>query len=125
MTAKAQRSGNLQTRYFGEDRGSGTILALAVIGVISALFAGLQVVALNALNQHRLQAITEAMALAATDSLRGLNTGFPCAEANQIANKNMVIVDECRIVGLEVMISAHSDGLGIVLTAKARAGPSY
>ncbi|WP_172956835.1 Rv3654c family TadE-like protein [Rhodoluna limnophila] len=107
------------------DRGSGTILALAAVVASTALFGGMQIFAHNVLNQHRLQAATEAMALAATDSLRGLTTGFPCVEANEIALKNMAIVDECRIVGLEVMISAHLDGLGIVLTAKARAGPSY
>lgn len=107
------------------ERGSGTILALATVFTLTALFAGLQIVAQNVLNQHRLQAATEAMAIAATDALRGLTTGFPCVEANEIALKNMAIVDECRIVGLEVMISAHLDGLGIVLTAKARAGPSY
>lgn len=112
-------------KHFTDDSGSGTILALAVITATVATFVALQMVAINAVNQHRLQAATEAMALAATDSLRGLSTGFPCAVVNQIADKNMAIIDECRIVGLEVMISAHQDGLGIVLTAKARAGPSF
>jgi len=35
-----------------------------------------------------------------------------------------VELDTCRIVDSEVFISAHSKGVGIVLSANALAGPS-
>ena len=110
--------------YRGES-GSGTILAVAVIGLSLATFGISQAIAMNLLTEARLVATAEAAALSADDALRGLITGYPCEIAQEIASTNMAFLDECRIVGLEVMISAHLDGLGIVLTAKARAGPSY
>lgn len=107
------------------DRGSGTILALAAISLAICLFGLSQVLAFNLINQRRLQTTVDAMAVAASDALRGLNTGFPCPTAGQIGLINGVGLDTCRIVGFEVFISAHSQGVGIVLSANALAGPSY
>lgn len=107
------------------ERGSGTILALAAVSMAICLFSLSQVVAFNLIAQRRLQATVDAMAIGATDALRGLNTGFPCPTAGQIALINGVGLDTCRIVGFEVFISAHSKGVGIVLSANALAGPSY
>ncbi|MEY4639240.1 MAG: hypothetical protein RLY13_238, partial [Actinomycetota bacterium] len=45
--------------------------------------------------------------------------------AHEIAHINGVNLDTCRIVGFEVFISAHSKGVGVVLSANALAGPSY
>ena len=76
------------------------------------------------LRQERLQAVADSAALAADDALRGLTTGFPCDIATTIARENMVILDECRIVGFEAFVNLRSQGMGIVLNASARAGPS-
>lgn len=76
------------------------------------------------LRQERLQAVTDSAALAADDALRGFTTGFPCDIARAIARENMVILDECRIVGFEAFVNLQSQGMGIVLNASARAGPS-
>lgn len=104
--------------------GSGTILALAVIGLSVACFGISQTIAMHLLSEARLNAIVESAALSADDALRGLITGYPCEIARQIADQNMAILDECRIVGLEAFVKMHVQSMGIVLNATARAGPS-
>ena len=124
-----QKDGALNQRTglseFRLDGGSGTILALAAVSMAICLFSLSQVVAVNLISQRRLQTTVDAMAIGAADALRGLNTGFPCPTAVQIGQKNGVGLDTCRIVNFEVFISAHSKGVGIVLSANALAGPSY
>lgn len=107
------------------DRGSGTVLALAAVAMAISVLGVSQVIAQNLLIQQRVQVVTETMALAAADALRGLNSGFPCPVAAQIGQISSVELDRCRIVGFEVFISAHAQGVGIVLSASALAGPSY
>lgn len=109
---------------FGE-RGSGTVMALGFVSLSICLFGLSQIVSVNLISQQRLQATVDAMAVAAADSLRGLNTGFPCPTASQLGLNVGVRLDTCRIVDSEVFISAYSLGVGIVLNAKALAGPSF
>ena len=107
------------------ENGAGTVLALAVVSLAVTLLMVSQSLAFNLLSNLRLQATADSIAVAAADSLRGLSLGFPCEVAEQISVANMVNLAECRIVGLEVFITVHSDAVGIVLIAKARAGPSF
>jgi secretion/DNA translocation related TadE-like protein len=111
-------------RQFRRDAGSGTILALAVVALSVATLGVSQIVANNLLTGARLNAIADSAALSADDALRGLSTGYPCEVAEDIANENVVILDECRIVGFEAFVSLHVQSMGIVLNASARAGPS-
>ena len=106
------------------DRGSGTVLALAVIFTCIASFGVAQVVALEALTQARLDAAADSAALAADDALRGLTVGYPCEIAKAVALENMANLDECRIVGFEAFVNLQVKSMGIVLNASARAGPS-
>ena len=110
-------------RCVGED-GSGTILAVAVIGLSIACLGITQTIALNLLMGARLNAVADSAALSADDALRGLVTGYPCEVAASIAKENMAILDECRIVGFEAFVKLHVQSMGIVLNASARAGPS-
>jgi secretion/DNA translocation related TadE-like protein len=105
-------------------RGSGTVLSLSVVFLSVACLGISQIVALQLLTQARLEAIADSAALAADDALRGLSTGFPCEIARGIAFENMVILDECRIVGFEAFVNLQVQSMGIVLNARARAGPS-
>jgi hypothetical protein len=109
---------------FEREHGAGTVLSLALMALSIACFALTQTVALQLLSGARLTAITESAALSADDALRGLITGYPCEIASEIAVENMVILDECRIVGFEAFIKMHVESMGIVLNATARAGPS-
>jgi secretion/DNA translocation related TadE-like protein len=111
-------------RQFRRDAGSGTILALAVVALSVATLGVSQIVANNLLTGARLNAIADSAALSADDALRGLSTGYPCEVAEAIASENVVILDECRIVGFEAFVSLHVQSMGIVLNASARAGPS-
>ena len=100
------------TRLVSE-RGAGTVLALALIGVI----IGIALLILNVTNrsaqQARLNAETDNAAVAAADSLRGLVAGYPCDVARQLAP-----VTNCELLESDVLIKTARDGL----TAKARAG---
>lgn len=107
------------------ENGAGTVLALALVSLSVTLLIVSQSLAFNLLSNLRLQATSDSIAVAAADSLRGLSLGFPCEVAEQMSVANMVNLVECRIVGLEVFITVHSDAVGIVLIAKARAGPSF
>jgi secretion/DNA translocation related TadE-like protein len=118
------KDGALKTQAL-QDHGSGTILALAAVSMAICLFSLSQLVAFNLIAERRLQVTVDAMAIGAADALRGLNTGFPCPTAGEIGLLNGVGLDTCRIVGFEVFISAHLQGVGIVLSANALAGPSY
>ena len=112
-------------RRLRNETGSGTVLALSVISLSVALLGLSQTLAFNLLSHLRLQAAADSISVAAADSLRGLSLGYPCEVAQLMSTANMVNLDECRIVGFEVFITIHSEVVGIVLIAKARAGPSF
>ncbi len=102
------------SRYL-EDRGAGTVLALALIGIISGLTLVMLGVSANVVNQLRLNALADNAAVAAADALRGLVAGIPCEVAQELAP-----VSECSIVGNDVLVTIHQGSL----TARARAGES-
>lgn len=111
-------------RFVTSQLGSGTMLSLAIV-MVSVTSLGLgQSIASNFLSVARLSAVADSAALSADDALRGLTTGYPCEIAREIAEENMVILDECRIVGFEAFVKLRVQGIGIVLNATARAGPS-
>lgn len=105
------------------DTGAGTILAFAVIFLVLGIFSAGSIFSLHLLVNSRIQATTEAIALAAADALRGVSTGYPCIVAKDIAANSQLVLDRCRIVGFEVFIETSSETAGIVHTARARAGP--
>jgi secretion/DNA translocation related TadE-like protein len=111
-------------RWWQSQRGAGTVMSLAVLSISVGLFGATQIVAQRLYQLERLQMLADEVALTAVDALRGLTIGYPCELARQIAQENMVKLDECRIVGFEAFISLRSDVVGIVLIANARAGPS-
>ena len=104
--------------------GSGTILGLAVaLATLGALLASnLAVFGLISVEQLRVQA--DQIAVAASDSARGLNSGFPCQTADQMATMYMVLLDTCRIVGFDSFIRLRSVVVGIEIEASSRAGPA-
>jgi hypothetical protein len=91
--------------------------------MILGIFAASSFFSLHLLANTRAQATTEAIALAATDALRGVSSGYPCIVAKDIATNTQLVLERCRIVGFEVFIETSSESLGIVHKARARAGP--
>lgn len=100
------------TRLVSE-RGAGTVVALALVGVIVGIALLLVNVTNRSIQQARLNASTDNAAVAAADALRGLVAGYPCDVARQLAP-----VTHCELVGNDVLIEATRDGL----TARSRAG---
>ncbi len=111
-------------RQMKNETGAGTILALGIIFATVGIFSAGSFFSLHLLANTRLQATTESMALAATDALRGISSGYPCIVAKDIAVKNQLVLERCRIVGFEVFIETSLEITGIVHQARARAGPS-
>lgn len=77
------------------DRGSGTVLALGIIGVLLILFAVIAGVIAVVSAQHRAYAAADLSALAAADSARGMSSGEPCAVAAEIARANRAVLVGC------------------------------
>ena len=110
-------------RSIENDAGAGTILAFSVLIVILGIFSAGNFFSAQLLVNTRLQATTEAMALAAADALRGVSSGYPCIVAKDIAANSQLVLERCRIVGFEVFIETSFETLGIVHKARDRAGP--
>ena len=108
-------------------RGSATVLVVAVAGLMLFLAAALGVVAAM-VRAHRVA--QSAADLAALAGARGLSLGRDgCADATAIASANAARLTACRATGrlLEVTVVApgpHWLGQGADLTAQARAGPA-
>ena len=111
-------------RILLENRGSGTIMGLAVaLATLTALLASnLAVFALY--SAEKLQVQADQIAVAAANSVRGLASGYPCQSADQIATMYMVLLDTCRIVGFDSFIRLRSVVAGIEFQAVSRAGPA-
>ena len=108
-------------RYFSRDTGAAGILAVATISVILGLVMALLGAAGEQQTQAKVAFAADQAALAAVDTLNGRFTGFPCEVARKVAEENMAKLDECRIVGFEVYVSAKLTRLGMVHFATARA----
>lgn len=108
-------------------RGSATVLVVAVAGLMLFLTAALGVVAAM-VRAHRVA--QSGADLAALAGARGLSLGRDgCAEATAIASANAVRLTACRTAGrvLEVTVVAPGPrwlGQRADLTAQARAGPA-
>lgn len=100
------------TRSLGE-RGSGTVLALAIVAVIVGLMYLLAQVTNQYVEQARLNALADNASVAAADALRGLVAGYPCEAAKELAP-----VTTCEVIGNDVLVEVAQNGL----TAKSRAG---
>ena len=111
----------------GDERGSATLFAIAVIGVLVFVGAALGVVGAM-VHAHRVaQSAADLAALAGAEAqARGRD---PCAAATTVATANGATVDSCVVDGRDVLVrvtvagprwlAQHHD-----LSAQARAGPA-
>jgi hypothetical protein len=96
-----------------KENGAGTVLAIALIALITGLTLVILNVSQRVLEQVRLDALAENASIAAADALRGLVAGIPCEVA-----KSMAPVTSCVIVGDDVLLQLERHGL----SSRARAG---
>ena len=107
------------------ERGAGTVLALALGGVVMALLLGLLLVAQAAVMASRAASAADLAALAAADAARGLIPGEPCAVAAGVAGRHDAKITACTVAGDVVEVGTelpHSFQWGVA-TGRARAGP--
>jgi secretion/DNA translocation related TadE-like protein len=109
------------------ERGSATLFAVAVVGVLVLVGAALGVAGAM-VHAHRVaQSAADLAALAGAQSLA--KGGDACAAAAVIAAGNGVVVDSCVVEGFDVRLQVtaagpHWLGQRHDLSAQARAGPA-
>jgi secretion/DNA translocation related TadE-like protein len=111
----------------GDDRGSATVLVLA-IGLVTVLVAIAAAAVGGAIvARHRAQTAADLAALAgALDSLDGVEVA--CARAGEIAAGNGGHLTACDVDGLDVVVTVEArptglSAIGGTARASARAGP--
>jgi secretion/DNA translocation related TadE-like protein len=107
----------------GSDRGSGAVIALALVGAtLMVALAALTLGSALVVRQRVIDA-ADASALAAADTASGALAGDPCPTAQRVAWANGAVLSACRIDGLIATVEASARFGLIPVTARARAGP--
>jgi secretion/DNA translocation related TadE-like protein len=114
------------TRDESTERGSATLFAFALVGVLVLVGAALGVVGAM-VHAHRIaQSAADLAALAGAEARGGGRE--PCAAAASIARANGARLDSCVVEGFDVLLQVtvagpHWLGQRHDLSARARAGP--
>lgn len=116
----------LRTRHrarLRDERGVGSVLALALLGATVTLLLTVLPLFMALSVRQEVAGAADAAALAAADVASGLLPGFPCAQAERVAEANGATLRACHVDGLIATVSVGSSVLGITVTAGATAGP--
>lgn len=105
------------------DRGSGTVLSIAIVAATVLLTAMTLPLASAFAQRHAIAAAADAAALAAADVAAGVAPGYPCAVARRVAESNGAGLSSCEVDGLVATVSASASVLGLTVTMRATAGP--
>lgn len=106
-----------------EERGSGTVLAVAIIGGLVALATVMvPVLALLGTSQS-VQNAADAAALAAADAASGVVIGVPCERAAQAAGLNDAVLTSCALDELTATVTVERGVMAFMLRSESRAGP--
>jgi hypothetical protein len=73
--------------------------------------------------QQQVQLVADAAALTASETARGLISGYSCENPEQIATSFDLELDTCRIVGFSALVKVSKSLPPFRLTAQALAGP--
>ncbi|GAA1174073.1 Rv3654c family TadE-like protein [Nesterenkonia xinjiangensis] len=93
---------------FREERGSGTVLVLAMIAALVMLIGVVHVLGTAAVAAAQAARGADLAALAGADAARGLTPGDPCTVAEAVAERNVTRLDSCQVTGrdgTEVFVS--------------------
>lgn len=109
-----------------DDRGSASVVAVCMVAALLAVTVGFGWLAAAVVARHRAQAAADLAALAAAVELpAGLETA--CARARTLATALRVSDVDCRVAGLDVIVTIEVSGAfgpWRVARAAARAGPA-
>ena len=105
------------------EAGSGSLLAVAVIGsTIASVALGVPLLVGIGVRQS-VEGAADASALAGADVAAGIYPGSPCVVAADVARANGARLASCAVDGLVVTVRASAEFLGLPLAASATAGP--
>ena len=104
------------------ERGSGSVLAVAVVAAVLLLFSLLLPVAIVFSVQQRAAGAADAAALAAADVAVGIRSGSPCAAASAVAVANTTRLDGCLVDDTTATVRVTAPVLGFGVSARATAG---
>ena len=105
------------------ERGSGSILGVAIIAAVLATVLLLVPLYTVLATKQRIAGAADAAALAAADVAVGITPGIPCEVAASLARANGAAVSACQVDGLVATIRVGTIVLGFAVSATATAGP--
>ena len=106
-----------------EERGSGSVLALALVAMLAVLTLAAVGVGAAFAARQRVVAAADAGALAAADTALGIHPGVPCVEAARVVAAHGATLAACDVEGVVTTVSASARVAGVLVIAQARAGP--
>ena len=105
------------------ERGSGSVLGIALAGAIVGLTVAVAPLYAVLVARSTVAGAADAAALAAADARVGIVTGYPCDRAAEVAAANGAALTECDVDGLIATVSVGVTILGFTLESSATAGP--
>lgn len=117
-------SGSIERESGSSERGSGSILSVAILGTVLTLAILLIPLLLGLTERRSVAGAADAAALAAADTVVGIIPGVPCDSAGRVARANGASIVSCEVDGVIVTVTALRMLLGVSVTAVATAGPS-
>ena len=122
--SRKSRSAQRNPVHFAIGLDSGVVTAVVAITLTGFSLAMMTLAAASnqLVIQQRLQSATDLAALVASDTNRGLISGFVCENAELILQRVDFAMAGCRIVGGVAAVSASVQGYFGPLSAKATAG---
>lgn len=110
-------------RQVRADRGSGSVLTVAIVGAVAALTSIAIPSYMGLATRQTLTAAADAAALAAADASTGAISGEPCGRAGEAASANGARLARCELDGYVATVLVSRTILGIRVSASATAGP--
>jgi secretion/DNA translocation related TadE-like protein len=105
------------------DVGSGSLLAIAIIGAtIASLALGVPLLVGIGIRESVATA-ADAGALAGADVAAGIYPGSPCTVVASVATANHARLVGCRVDGLVITVRVSTEFLGLPVASEATAGP--
>jgi secretion/DNA translocation related TadE-like protein len=104
--------------------GSGSILAVGILGGMLALTALLFPLAGVLTARHRVAAAADVAALAGADVVAGIFPGVPCEAAARLTRAAEADLAACQVDGAVITVRAETKVFGFIVAATATAGPS-
>ena len=106
------------------ERGSGSVLVVALVAATVAVTGMLLPVAGALVVRHRVAAAADSAALAAADTASGLVPGYPCEAASTAARLARATLADCALNGAVAVVAVSERYLVFDIVARARAGPA-